>query len=82
MGVGGELIGAWWSMGLFLKRIEHCITIKFTGFINSKFNYKFLIFIGGVKIPNCKLKSGESKVGAMAHPFRSKKDYFHEKRIG
>jgi len=37
----GELkTGAWWSMGLFLKRIEYCVTIKFTKFIDSKFKYK------------------------------------------
>ena len=47
-------------MGLCLKRIEYCVTIKFTEF--SKFKYKFLIFIDVIKIP--KLKSGRSKVGA------------------
>ena len=49
-------------MGLFLKRIEYCVTIKFTEFINSKCKGKFLIFMEVIKIP--KLKSGGSKVGA------------------
>ena len=68
MGVKGKLTGAWWSMGLRLKRIEHCIiTIKFTEFINSKCKCKFLIFTDVIKIP--KLKSGGSKVGAKVPPW-------------
>lgn len=38
---GGELTGTWCGVGLFLKKIEYCVTIKFIDFNNSKFKYNF-----------------------------------------